>query len=203
MRLKRVAQILKEPSTVKLVFVSLGMLALLVIADVLVERRPFWSRTFWALFDVLIHGVVALVIGFPLLRACQTARQSTLLLVTMFLAATLIDLDHFVAAGSFALSDALSLSMRPPTHSLSFAVILGSLATLISRNPLVGWGIFASVSSHVLRDAAGGITSIVWPLPLQSIPRWTYYAGEVGLLVVSFLLVSTILTTRNNLEAGS
>jgi len=172
-----------------LAFTSIGIILFLLIVDALIERRPFAPRVFWALLDVLVSGILALLVVFPLFDAQAQARRTFSLFCLIFFTATLLDLDHFIAARSLNLCDALTLKSRPPTHSLTFASVIGLAAALISRNPIIGWGMFAALASHILRDASGGITPIFWPLPLDAIPWWAYYGGEIGLFLTSFLLM--------------
>jgi membrane-bound metal-dependent hydrolase YbcI (DUF457 family) len=175
-----------------LAFTSIGMLAFLLVADTLIQQGPFAAGIFGALFDSLAHGIVALVVTCPLFGMDENRRRATALFWVVLLSGTLLDLDHLpriVAAGSLDLPRVLGVSMRPPTHSLTFAGVAGAFAYLVSRSRLVGWGMFAALSSHVLRDASGGYTSILWPLSLQAIPQWIHYPSQVGLLVVSYLLM--------------
>ena len=172
-----------------LAFTSIGIVLFLLIADILIERRPFAPRIFWALFDVLVNGILALLVVFPLFDAQAQGRRTFSLFCFIFFTAMLLDLDHFIAARSLNLCDALTLKSRPPTHSLTFASVIGLATALISGNPAIGWGTFAALASHILRDASGGITPVFWPLPLDAIPWWAYYGSEVGLFLLSFLLM--------------
>lgn len=182
-----------------LAFITVGILVFVLLADflgdVLMEQRRFAVPSFRALFDPLVHGVLALLVTLPLIGRHATLRQTVTLFCLIFLTATLIDLDHFVAAGSIELPHALDLRMRPPTHSLTFAGVLGVVAFLVSRSPVIGWGTFAALSSHVIRDASGGSTPILWPLSFEAIPRWAYYLGAVGLFLASYLVAETAWTT--------
>lgn len=170
----------------------MGMLAFPLIADALIEQPPFPLGTIGAVFDVLAHGVVALLVTCPLFVMHEDRRRAAALFCVVLLTATLIDLDHLpriVAAGSLDLRRVVGVGMRQPTHSLTFAGVVGAVAYLVSRSRLVAWGMFAALSSHVLRDASGGNALILWPLSLQAIPQWIYYPSEVGLLVISYLLM--------------
>jgi hypothetical protein len=171
-----------------LLFISLAIVAFLLSADTLIEHRPFAPRTFWALFDVFVHGVVALIVVLPVLGVRLETPMSILPLLAALFAATWLDLDHFIAAGSLNIEDALSLATRPATHSLTFAGLVGIVSTLSSRKPVLGWVMFAALASHVLRDAAGGITLVLWPLPVTGIPWWSYYLAEITLFHISFLM---------------
>jgi len=68
------------------------LFALLLVVDHLIERRPFFGRAFWALVDSCVHGLVALLVAAQILTGPR-------LLVLAFLAGTLVDVDHFLAAG--------------------------------------------------------------------------------------------------------
>ncbi|CAM9339258.1 unnamed protein product [Choristocarpus tenellus] len=72
-----------------------------------------------------------------------------------------LDLDHFAAAGSFRLSQALGLSARPWGHSTSAKLLIVSVCSV--SYAMVLWGLtlntraaFATISSgasHQLRDS--------------------------------------------------
>ncbi len=196
----KVAQRLAELGDLgMLAFSSVGILVFVFLtdflADVLIEQRPFAVLTFRALFDGMVHGVLGLLVTSPLIGTGGDVRRTGVLFSLIILTATLIDLDHFVVAGSVDVPEAVSLGKRPPTHSLTFAGVLGVVAFLVSRSPIVGWGMFAALSSHVIRDASRGGTQILWPLSLEVIPRWVYYFGAVGLFLASYLLAKTEWTT--------
>ncbi len=171
-----------------LALLPLGMIAFLFVADTLIEHRPFAPRIFWALFDAPVHAILALLIVLPLFDTQAPTEKTVVLICAVLLTGTLLDVDHFVAARSLKINDVLVLPMRPTTHSLAFAGVVGILVVLVSRNPILGWIVFAVLVSHVLRDAGGGKTPILWPLPVTAIPQWTYYLGVILLLSFSFLL---------------
>jgi len=123
--------------------------ALLFFADRLIEHRPFFGRPFWALVDSGAHGLVALLVTAPLL-------QSPRLLILAFVAGTLVDVDHFLAAGSRSFQAATQLEKRPPTHSLTFALLVSGGGYLFSGSLTTAWIVFAALTSHVLRDASVG-----------------------------------------------
>lgn len=189
----RLIRLLTELGDIQVLpFTSMGMLAFLFVADRLIQEGPFARGIFGALFDSLAHGVVALLVTCPLFGMNENRRRATALYWIVLLSGTLIDLDHLpriVATGSLDPPRVVGVRMRQPTHSLTFAGVAGALAYLISRSRLVGWGMFAALSSHVLRDASRGHTPILWPLSLQAIPQWIHYPSQVGLLVVSYLLM--------------
>jgi len=68
---------------------------------------------------------------------------------------------------------------------VTFALLVGGVGYLFSGSLTTASVVFAALTSHVLRDASVGTAPILWPLGDWRIPRWTYYLGEVGLVVVS------------------
>ena len=100
-----------------------ALLALLFVADLLIERRPSFGRAFWALADSAVHGLVALLVTAPIVRSAPTARQ---LVVLALVAGTLVDLDHFAAARPRSFWTATHLARRPPTHSVTFALLVST-----------------------------------------------------------------------------
>jgi hypothetical protein len=160
-------------------------LLLLSCADRLIVRRPFLGRAFWAAFDVLVHGAVALVVARPCIRQARGRKRALALSGLTFAAATALDVDHFVSAGSLDLGPALALVDRPPTHSLTFALAVGAAVRLASRDREASWVALTGIASHVLRDAAMGTAPLLWPLSIDAVPRWAYVCGELGLLLAS------------------
>jgi membrane-bound metal-dependent hydrolase YbcI (DUF457 family) len=161
------------------------MLVLLSCADRMIARRPFWGRAFWAALDVLVHGAVALLVAEPCIRRAASRKQALVLSGLAFVSATALDVDHFISAGTLEVGAALSLAARPPTHSLTFALMIGALTSLFFRDRTAGWVAFAAIASHVLRDAAMGTAPLLWPLSVDAVPRWAYICGELGLLLAS------------------
>ena len=123
------------------------------MADGLVERRPFFGRAFWALGDSGVHGLVALLVTAPIIRSAPVVRR---LLVLAFLAGTLVDVDHFLAAGLCSFWTATHLARRPPTHSVTFALLVSGGGYLFSGSLATAWVVFAALSSHILRHASAG-----------------------------------------------
>jgi len=79
--------------------------------------------------------------------------------------------DHFVPARSCSFWTATHLDKRPPTHSLTFALLLGAAGHLLFGSLSVAWVVFAGLASHVLRDASVGTAPLLWPLGEWKIPR--------------------------------
>lgn len=157
------------------------LLLFLFINDGLIAARPFFPSTIWALYDGVVHGLTGVFVLYPIYK-----KQANRYLIQVFLLAAVVDLDHFIAAQSLSLTDALQLPLRPGTHSITFAILVATAGFLLTRNKIVGWIVFAALASHVVRDASGGITPIFHPLKRYGIPPWLYYASEIVLLYVSF-----------------
>jgi hypothetical protein len=154
------------------------------VTDLLIERRPFFGRLFWALVHSAVHGLVALLVTAPIVGSAPSLQ----LLALAFLAGTLVDVDHFLAARPRSFWTVTHLDKRPPTHSVTFALLLGTAGYLLSGSLSTSWVVFAALTLHVLRDATSGTAPILWPLGEWRVARWAYYAGEVGLAVCSYWL---------------
>ncbi|KAL5020477.1 hypothetical protein ScPMuIL_003369 [Solemya velum] len=98
-----------------------------------------------------------------------------------------IDLDHFVAAKSLRLKDALSLTARPPLHSTTFVLATALSVWLLSYvfydKPLKKLSLILAVAwlSHHARD---GTRRGLWFQPFgstPSLPMWLYM-GTVSIL---------------------
>lgn len=155
----------------------------LFINDRLIASRPLYASQVWALYDGIVHGLTGVLVLFPIYK-----KKSYSHFIVLFLLAAMVDLDHFIAAQSFSLSEALNLPIRPVTHSITFAIFSAVGGFLLTRNKVVTWTLFAALTSHVIRDAVGGSTPIFWPLKIYHIPSWFYYGIEIVLLYCSFLL---------------
>jgi hypothetical protein len=158
-----------------------GFLLVLRLCDILVEQRPWGPYAWWGPIDSLFHGVIAALAVAPLALADggQGAWRFPWL---AGLVATLLDIDHFVAAGSLSLWAATHLPCRPPTHSFTFALLAALLASFASPDRRWSFAIGAAIGSHALRDAAGGgCTPVLFPLAPVAVPYPIYLAGTVGL----------------------
>ena len=122
------------------------------------------ARHFWVVVDVLVHGITGLLVTSPLVRRGGTVAQTLTMLCVVFLAATLLDLAHFIAAGSLRLTGAVNLPSRPQTYSLTFALVMGALVLVISRSPGLALVTGIVLASHVVRDASGGTAPLWWPV---------------------------------------
>ncbi|CAH1402525.1 unnamed protein product [Nezara viridula] len=109
--------------------------------------------------------------------------------------ASFIDLDHFIAARSLTLQDALHLNRRPPFHSTSLLILVffsfyisGKVLNINVLNQM-SWIIFVAGGSHHLRD---GVRRGLWFPPFGSTPplHHVIYLGSLALLphIVAFLM---------------
>lgn len=137
---------------------------------------PIWV---WGPMDSLFHGIIAALIVWPMVRLSPRAGWRTLIVAGAV--GSLIDIDHFIAAGSFSFDEAIALGCRPWTHSLTFAALCGLITWIIGRERRAGLIVMVALASHVIRDAAGGCTPWLFPLPLRGIPRWTYVVATLVL----------------------
>jgi hypothetical protein len=147
----------------------------------LIASRPFYSNKIRALYDGVVHGLVGVLVLYPIYK-----KQINRYFPVLFLLASLVDLDHFIVAQSFSLSDALRLCLRPVSHSITFAILSAGAGFFLTRDKLVSWTLFAVVTSQVIRDASEGSTPLFWPLEIFHIPSWLYYGAEIVLLHFSF-----------------
>ncbi|MBN2170132.1 MAG: metal-dependent hydrolase [Candidatus Krumholzibacteriota bacterium] len=142
-------------------------------------------RAWVALSDIPINGATALLVVLPL--ALRPLRWRLVLLAVAV--GILIDVDHAVAARSIRLEAMLSLPVRPATHSLLFAALASLVGWAVSRRAVVAWIILAALVSHLLRDASGYGTPLLWPLEASTrIPAALYPAGVAALFGLSWLI---------------
>jgi hypothetical protein len=184
--------------------VVLGLLAyaavvtcLLWSIDTLVDRQPGPDRALWAILDNTIHALVAFLLLLPLFLLRIRSLAVPLLGAVL---ASLIDLDHFVAAGSFSLRDALSLPCRPWTHSLVFVLPAAALAGLLARRFWIFAVAAAALTSHILRDATTSPAPLLYPLPDVTLPWWAYALAFHLLMTASVLLASSSKSATSERE---
>jgi hypothetical protein len=180
------------------VILSTAILMVMVLGDALVYSWPKWIPTqLWALLDSPVHLVLALLVVAPLFAHPAIARHLWIWLAVAAMAAVFVDFDHFIAARSFALEDALELGGRPIAHSLTFTVAMAALTWIISREPLGAILVLGVLLSHIVRDASHGTAPLWWPLPGSvTVPIPLYYAIEIGLgLTALWILEQSVQTT--------
>ena len=180
------------------VILAAAILMVMVLGDALVYSWPKGIPTqLWALLDSPVHLVLALLVVSPLFAHPAMERHLWIWLALAATAAVFVDLDHFIAARSLALEDALELGSRPLAHSLAFAVVMAVLTWIISREPLGAILVLGVLLSHIVRDASHGSVPLWWPLPTSvAVPLPLYYAIEIGMgLVALWILERSVQTT--------
>lgn len=158
------------------------MLLIFAGFDYVIESETLLPRQVRAIADGFVHGSVALLLLLPLRLFC---RWPTSVVLFGAIVAMAIDVDHFIAAGSLRVMDAISLPGRPLTHSLPFALLMAGLAYGVSRRHWPAAVVFVALCSHVLRDATSGGTPLLLYAQV-SIPWWSY---AVACLLMLFGMV--------------
>lgn len=125
--------------------------------------------TLSAVGAVLIHGCISLFVVLPIVLRSD---RRFLLAALAFMCGPALDLDHVVVAGSLRPRALESLSHRPETHSLVFALLLTLLAFVLTRSRVFSWSVFAVVVSHLLWDAAGEGERWLYPLTRPDAIPW-------------------------------
>uniref|UniRef100_K3X9A3 Transmembrane protein 267 n=1 Tax=Globisporangium ultimum (strain ATCC 200006 / CBS 805.95 / DAOM BR144) TaxID=431595 RepID=K3X9A3_GLOUD len=144
-----------------------ALMLVCVTSDAFLAQEEFMKdyKLFRHLVDSGAHGAVSFCCyGIYL---CQCERVT----------ASLLDVDHFIAAGSFSISGATHLKHRPFGHAVTFIVAViatvwscSSKRTLQARRRRVCFVIIALLS-HQLRD---GMRLGLWFWPLGSTPPIEY-----------------------------
>jgi hypothetical protein len=137
--------------------------------------------------DPLQHALIAAAVVAPL-----TSRRGWGVVATAVAAATVIDVDHAVAARSWRVRDTTALATRPRSHSLLTTLGAGSVVAA-AAGPAYGWAAFAGLASHLLHDAGdrAAPTPLLWPLaPARQIGRRRQVAGT------AFLIAGSVLVSR-------
>ncbi|MFM7022875.1 MAG: metal-dependent hydrolase [Flavobacteriales bacterium] len=166
----------------RLALLTLILLGFCLTSDYLITNQPFLPKPLWGLYDGFVHGSVGVMVMLPLLKELRIKW-----LILFFLCASLVDIDHFIAAKSFSVSEVMLLPMRPPTHSFTFAFIAGSAAALFFKKRLLAfWIVFGCLASHVIRDASSGVTPMFYPADFERIPVVSYLLLEGLILYISY-----------------
>ena len=132
--------------------------------------------------DPLQHAAIAAAVAAPLVP-----RGGRGVLVTAVAAATVIDVDHAVAARSLRLRATTSLATRPRSHSLLTALAAGTAMTA-AAGPAHGWAAFGALVSHLLHDAGDDAapTPVLWPFaPARQLGRRWQLAATAALMLGS------------------
>ncbi|XP_021937357.1 transmembrane protein 267 isoform X1 [Zootermopsis nevadensis] len=149
-----------------------GLVALL--GDHVVAQNSL-PRVVRAVADNFTHGAVGLlswhIVTVHLADLSVTARLWEVLLCGLL--ASAIDLDHFAAARSLRIEDALRLSSRPFLHCTSVPLAVSGIMVMVAHIfcwpslHRLSWIFVVAILSHHLRDAA---RRGLWLYPFGSIP---------------------------------
>lgn len=144
--------------------------------------HPFLSAV-WA---VAIHGVVCLLVVAPIVWRSQ---YRVIWGAVAAVGGSLIDLDHFVAAGSLSLHAIETLGDRPATHSILFVLLVAVATFALTRRALLAWSLFAVWTAHLLFDAAGGHERFFYPFgDSNGLPWLACPLGTLALLAASAVI---------------
>jgi membrane-bound metal-dependent hydrolase YbcI (DUF457 family) len=180
--------------TGSLFFLTQALILLVIFGGdaLLTTLRPGWApRHIWALLDSPIHAATGVLIAWPLAASYASRRKAVALLAAAGLASVLIDVDHFLAAGSLSLYSATHLDGRPFTHSLLFALVCGILAWKATRSRRTGFIVLLALAAHFTRDASGGgIPYLIWPFAFNRLPYSVYVALQPGFSMLAWALMA-------------
>lgn len=137
-----------------------------------------------ALVDNAAHGIIAF---FSWCIVCEIhVRRDLIDGVLCGVIACAVDIDHFIAAKSFKLQDALQLNHRPFLHTMTVVfIVVPILQVWLAQNNYflrsLPYVFAVAVISHHLRD---GNRRGLWFWPLGStppVPYWIYICCTVAL----------------------
>jgi len=102
-----------------------------------------------ALVDSFLHSVLGIT------SWCLATSPTNKEFVAAFFSSTLIDIDHFLSAGSLNLKDAVSLPSRPLLHCSSLLLLPLLLLVLLHQSPHLRFLLLflTCITSHHLRDS--------------------------------------------------
>ncbi|KAJ7393776.1 hypothetical protein OS493_003435 [Desmophyllum pertusum] len=140
-----------------------------------------------AVVDNAAHGIIAFI-SWCIVSEIQTRKNLIDGIMCGFIACA-IDVDHFIAAKSFNLQDALHLNKRPFLHATTIVIIVVPILQVwIAQNIYflrsLPYLFAVAVISHHLRD---GNRRGLWFWPLGStppLPYWMYITCTVALPVI-------------------
>lgn len=162
-------------------------------------RRRALTRAVRVYSDPLQHALIASAVTAPLVP-----RAGRGVLGTAIAVATVIDLDHAVAARSARVRATTALAERPRTHSLLTAALVGAGATA-AGGPWHGWAAFGGLVSHLLHDAGdhAAPTPLLWPFaPARQIGRRRQLAGTVALTMASATIAYVAASASADADGG-
>jgi len=150
-----------------------------------------------ALVDSTAHASVA---GIGWGAATWPAQSQSNYIGEVFLSAilaSLVDLDHFIAAGSIDLKAAISLPARPFAHSVTF-ILSSAVVAAIALGPRRGLLLMHAWLSHNLRDSH---RRGFWLVGIGSTPA-VPYALYIVLSIVFPLCVRSLVGLLRRREAS-
>ncbi|XP_076816395.1 transmembrane protein 267-like [Clavelina lepadiformis] len=183
--------------------VRVFLLALLCVVTEFTASRfsSTLSDQFRALLDTSIHCVIGAWCWYTVVDGAGVFQ----ILICGFLS-SFIDIDHFIAAGSFSLKAAVSLPNRPIFHAVLAIPVAALVLKLVSKLflacvnqlslpkdfsclksllPTLPWLLVIAWSSHQLRDS---IRRGLWFWPFGTLPPTPFVVYVVFIAGGSFLL---------------
>ena len=113
--------IYSEKRRVDVFVLPIATIIFCIVGDYIVRSALFNNHIVVGIVDNLIHGIIGFLIVLPYSLINRPIKLKFPLLAMAV--AMLLDLDHFAAAHSFSISEAISIEVYPGTHSLTMAVI--------------------------------------------------------------------------------
>lgn len=157
--------------------------------------HPFLSAV-WA---VAIHGLLGVTAVAPII---WRSRHRLLYGLLAFVGGFVLDVDHFIAAGSLNLHTIETLGGRPDTHSIVFVVALAALAGALTRRWVAAWAVFAVNLVHLLFDGAGGNEHVLYPFSTVDGFAWLLCpVGTLACLALSAAIARSAPAARHNTPA--
>jgi hypothetical protein len=150
--------------------------------------------------DPLQHALIAAAVAAPLVP-----RAGWRVVGTAVAAATVIDVDHAVAARSVRVRATTSLATRPRSHSVLTALGAGALVA-VAAGPVHGWAAFGGLASHLLHDAGdrSAPTPLLWPFaPARQLGRRRQLVGTAVLALGSLAVSRLTATSARGLSAAA
>ncbi|XP_015183827.1 PREDICTED: transmembrane protein C5orf28 [Polistes dominula] len=161
-----------------------------------------------AILDNLTHAIVGgLVWILILVLFKKSLAQHLCSIIFSFILSSFIDIDHFLTARSWKLSDAITLNKRPFLHCTTIPILLWViliLNSIIFNCPKLNesaWIISASFLSHHIRD---GTRRGLWFCPFgstQPIPYYIYISISMALPYILYWLMQFSILIPNIRES--
>jgi membrane-bound metal-dependent hydrolase YbcI (DUF457 family) len=156
--------------------ITIGALAVWAAADMVQQQTAPPSTTFLVAHEL---GHIAAATACTLWLVPAWGFRS---LIAAILAATLIDVDHAVAAGSIDPGRMMALGARPATHSLAGVALIGVIV-LAAFGWRAGYAAFAGALTHIVLDANAP----------PGVPLLAPWSNDAHVLLPTWSLVPVIL----------